>query len=225
MSTRPKDYNTKAILQVTALCFEYPGCPVFRDLAICVKPGVSLIRGDDGCGKTSLLRLFAGELAPISGELKINCIDLEQQALRYKKNVFWTDPRSEAFDQISVLAYLETVKRNYPGFDDAFLATLVEGLQLNQHLDKALYMLSSGSKRKVWLAAAFASGAALTLLDEPFAALDQASSQFVMRMLTLAAHQVSRAFVVSHTQSLGEIKLAALIDLPSQEIAYFSQMT
>jgi ABC-type multidrug transport system ATPase subunit len=213
-----KDNNTKVILQVTGLCFDYPGRPLLQDLTISIPAGISLIRGEDGCGKTSLLQLFAGELAATSGQLKINDTDFEQQTLAYRQQVFWTDPRSDAFDQISVFSYFETVRRQSPNFDEPLLAAMIAGLGLSPHLDKALYMLSSGSKRKVWLAAAFASGAPLTLLDEPFAALDQSSNQFVMRMLTQAANQADRAWVISHYERLGDIKLMALIDLPSQQL-------
>jgi hypothetical protein len=56
-------------------------------------------------------------------------------------------------------------------------------------MDKKLFMLSTGSKRKVWLAAGFASGADLLLLDEPFAALDAPSIAFVKELLQdISAH-------------------------------------
>jgi len=50
-------------------------------------------------------------------------------------------------------------------------------------------MLSTGSKRKVWQAAAFASGAALNLIDDPFAGLDQGSINFVTQQLNQAVHR------------------------------------
>ena len=74
-------------------------------------------------------------------------------------------------------------------------------------------MLSTGSKRKVWLAAAFASGAPVTLLDEPFAALDQASIGFVMELLQDAAQHPTRAWVLAHYEAPGEVPLAAIIEL------------
>ena len=205
---------SKTLLQVSGLCLAYPQRELFKDLSIDIPPGVSLIRGEGGCGKTSLLRLFAGELAADSGQLQLNQISAGQQPQAYRRQVFWIDPRTDAFDQISPLAYFDTVRQAYSDFDDALLAQMVLGLALTAHLEKALYMLSTGSKRKVWLAAAFASGATLTLLDEPFAALDQASIRFVMQLLAQAAGQGKRAWVVSHYDSLDQIALAALIDLP-----------
>jgi ABC-type multidrug transport system ATPase subunit len=208
------DQSANALLQVSGLCFSYPQRELFNNLSIHIPPGVSLIHGEENCGKTSLLRLFAGELAATAGSLQLKNIRLDQQPQVYRQQVFWHDPRADAFDQISVFAYVDRVRQQYPDFDEALLAETILGLALAPHLDKALYMLSTGSKRKVWLAAAFASGAALTLLDAPFAALDQASIQYVMRLLARAADQRTRAWVVSHYDKLGQIVLAARIDLP-----------
>jgi ABC-type Mn2+/Zn2+ transport system ATPase subunit len=81
------------------------------------------------------------------------------------------------------------------------LNALVEGLGLAEHADKPLYMLSTGSKRKVWLAAAFASGAPLLLIDEPFAALDRASAACVGHWLGRAAQSTNRACVIADYQA------------------------
>jgi energy-coupling factor transporter ATP-binding protein EcfA2 len=93
------------------------------------------------------------------------------------------------------------------------LATCVDGLALAPELNKQLFMLSTGSKRKVWLAAAFASGAALTLLDMPFAALDKASIRFVLALLEDAAADPARAFVVADYAAPAGVSLAGVIDL------------
>lgn len=179
----------------------------------CISPGVTLIRGDDGSGKTTLLRLLAGELPADSGHLQINGIFLSKQPEAYRQQVFWTDPHSDTFDQMTPLDYFQSLHQRHPGFDEQILDDLIEGLSLTPHLDKCLYMLSTGSKRKVWLAAAFASGAAVTLLDDPFAALDKASIGFVMTLLHEAAHHPDRAWVIAHYETPGDTPLAAIIDL------------
>ena len=58
-----------------------------------------------------------------------------------------------------------------------------------------------------------ASGAALTLLDEPFAALDRASVNFLHEVLADAAHHPNRAFVIADHEAPEGIPLAACIDL------------
>jgi ABC-type Mn2+/Zn2+ transport system ATPase subunit len=104
-------------------------------------------------------------------------------------------------------------RRFYPAFNDAVLLELLDGLSLSDHVAKAMYMLSAGSKRKVWLAAAFASGAAVTLLDEPFAALDKASINFLTKQLETFAQNPSRAWVVADYEVPANLTTQTVIDL------------
>lgn len=205
-----------ALLQVLALCFAYPERALFKDFSITIPAGLSLLRGGDGSGKTSLLRLLAGELVADAGQLQILDVELARDPLAYRRQVFWVDPRCEDFDQMAVLEYFDAVRRSYPDFDEALLAQVVAGLALTPHLEKNFYMLSTGSKRKVWLAAAFACGATLTLFDEPLAALDKASADFVLQLLGQAAAQSTRAYLISHYDTLGGLELAGVIDLDSR---------
>ncbi|MEC5161765.1 MULTISPECIES: ABC transporter ATP-binding protein [unclassified Janthinobacterium] len=192
--------------------FSYPERELFAHWSAAIAPGVTLVRGGDGRGKSTLLRLFAGAQAADAGQLQINAVRLDEQPAAYRRQVFWVDPRSDAFEHTSVLDYFRSLPGLYPQFDELALPGLIEGLSLAPHLEKFFYMLSTGSKRKVWLAAAFASGTPLALLDEPFAGLDKVSINFVLALLTQAA-QGSRAWVLADYQAPGSVPLAATIDL------------
>lgn len=207
--------SSPRILQVDNLHFAYPQCPLFAGLAFHAPGGVSLVRGGDGVGKTTLLRLLAGEVAAQAGDLQIHNIRLKDQSSAYRQQLFWVEPRSTSFDQISPTDYFASLRTAYPQFDYPRMGALAEGLSLTEHLHKPMYMLSTGSKRKVWLAAAFASGAALALLDDPFAALDKPSISYVKQLLQVAASHTARAYVVTSYEAaaLGDIPLVATIDL------------
>lgn len=202
-----------AVVQVQGLCFGYPKRELFADFSATVPSGVTWVQGDEGCGKTTLLRLLAADLAGRSDSLQINGVRLQDQPQVYRTQVFWADPRSEAFDALTARAYWAKVHQRYPAFDLPLLADLIDGLSLTPHQDKALYMLSTGSKRKVWLAAAFACGAVLTLLDEPFAALDKASIGLVLELLQDASFHASRAWVIADYQAPRGVALAATLAL------------
>ncbi|MDR3454358.1 MAG: ATP-binding cassette domain-containing protein [Rhodoferax sp.] len=202
-----------AVLQAHGLFFRYPQRELFADWSTRIPPGVTLVRGGDGSGKSTLLRLLAGDLPARAGELQVRDVRLGDQPGAYRQQVFWMDPRSSAFDQITPVDYFKTLHRQYPGFDEQAAGELMEGLSLAPHRDKPLYMLSTGSKRKVWLAAAFASGAAVTLLDEPFAALDKTSIGFVTKLLQDAAGHPARAWVMADYEAPVGVPLAAVIDL------------
>ena len=208
--------SPSAILRVQGLRFAYPQqAALFADWSARIPAGVSLVRGGESSGKTTLLRLLAGALPAQAGQLQIHGISLDAQPDVYRQHVFWADPRTDIHDQTTVLDYWSLLRARYASFDPGILGGLLEGLSLTEHQHKPLYMLSTGSKRKVWLAGAFASGAALTLLDEPFAALDTGSIRFVLQLLAneAAKHHPPRAWVVTHYEALGEVPLAGTINL------------
>jgi ABC-type multidrug transport system ATPase subunit len=201
------------VLQAEGLSFAYPGRSLFAGWSARIPAGVTLVRGGDGVGKTTLLRLLAGELPAQAGALRVNGVSLGDPADAYRRQVFWADPRSVAHDQITASDWFRSLPRRFPAFDGSILEDLVDGFGLAPHRDKPLYMLSTGSKRKVWLAGGFACGAALTLLDEPFAALDKAAIGLVLELLTEAASHPSRAWVVAAYEAPSDVPLASLIDL------------
>jgi ABC-type multidrug transport system ATPase subunit len=211
----PSNPTLPAILQVDNLHFGYLQCPLFTGLTLHAPPGVTMVRGGDGAGKTTLLRLLAGHLAAQAGDLKIQQVSLKDQPSAYRKQVFWVEPRSTSFDNISATDYFASLHAAYPQFDYPTIGALAEGLSLSEHLHKPMYMLSTGSKRKVWLAAAFASGAALVLLDDPFTALDKPSIAYVKQLLGNVAQQTARAYVVTgyDAAALGDVPLVATLDL------------
>jgi ABC-type multidrug transport system ATPase subunit len=191
-----------AVLQARNLRFGYPRQPaLLTDWSLDVPAGVTWVGGDESVGKTTLLRLLAGDLPVQGGTLQVN------------GPVFWVDPRTQAFDALSPQAYWDRQRKQHPAFSDALLADLIAAFALAPHLEKSLYMLSTGTKRKVFLAAAFASGAAVTLLDEPLAALDKASIEWVLELLQDAAAHPSRAWLVADYVAPRGVALAATVVL------------
>ena len=209
VATPPSD-----VLRVDGLCFTYPGRPLWTDLDLRIPAGVTLVCGGDGCGKSTLLRLLAGELRAHSGRFVLNGAPVDPTQASYQQQVFWTDMRSEAFEQITPLAYFAAQRARYSHWQEAAVMGLVEGLSLTPHMNKPIYMLSTGSKRKVWLTAALAAGTAVTLIDDPFSALDKPSIQFLGAQLSGVARHPNRAWVLADYEAPGGVPLAAHIDLP-----------
>lgn len=195
----------KPALQFRDLGAHTPHRTLFDGLALSLPPGLSWLRGGDGSGKTTLLRLLAGAPQPP---------DITTRAtLPAGLAVFWADPQSEALDNSTPTEAWAALAGPHPGFDAALATELAQALGLEPHWHKPLCALSTGSKRKVWLAAAFASGAALTLLDEPLAALDGAAARVVLDLLEDAADHPRRAFLVASHHPLDSLPLAGTVDL------------
>ena len=200
-------------LQLQGLCFSYLNGNLFNDFSAHIGPGLTLVRGGDGSGKTTLLRLLAGAITPQAGHLMLNGVSPQASPQAYQGLVFWADPQSTTLEGVSPTDYFKSLPARYPGCDAVLLLELTQALALTPHLDKPMYMLSTGSRRKVWLAAAFASGAAVTLLDEPFAALDRPSVNVVMELLEEAAAHTTRAWVLASYEAPGDLPLARVIEL------------
>jgi ABC-type multidrug transport system ATPase subunit len=203
----------KPILQLSGVTYGLPERVLFENWSVDIAAGLTLVRGGDGSGKTTLLALLAGDVPPAAGELTLKGVSLATDPEAYCRQVFRVNPRADTHDTMPVERFFSTVAARYPGFSTPDLADLVAGFSLQEHVGKSLYMLSAGTRRKVLLAAALASGAALTLLDEPFAALDRPAINFLHEVLTDAAHHPSRAFVITDHEAPADIPLAACIDL------------
>ncbi|MDM0049909.1 ATP-binding cassette domain-containing protein [Variovorax sp. J22R115] len=205
---------SEPILVVKDLCFAYPGHPpLLSGWSASIGAGLTQLYGDDGSGKSTILRLLAGRLAA-KGELTLARAGSSRDLKSYQRSVFFVDPATDEFDEVTATDCTSMLRASDAGFDEARWGSCVAGFSLAPHLAKPMYMLSTGSKRKVWLAAALASGRALTLLDEPTAGLDNASIRFLWRALADVAGSSNRAIVVASAARLDAVPLSALIELP-----------
>lgn len=202
----PASPASMTLLQAEGLGFAYPGHQVFAGLCFAIHPGLTLVRGGDGRGKTTLLRLLAGTLAPCAGAIH-----------RPAAEVFHEQAADRAHDAIVARDWLAALMPRHAAWDDRLAAELTAAFGLAAHIDKPLYMLSTGSRRKLGLVGAAASGAALTLLDTPFAALDAPSGRVLTRLLAEAAAGQRRAWVLADGEL--PVSLAGVPGLPGPPIA------
>jgi len=196
------------LIQAEQLGFDVGARALLEGLSFALQPGLTLVLGGDGCGKTTLLRLLAGQLAPTHGRLQ----------RRAELSCFFFDEATAArHDAVMARAWLAAQREGFAASWQAGTeAALVAAFQLAEHLDKPLYMLSTGSRRKLHLLAAAASGAALTLLDTPYAALDGRSMRVLNELLCEAAAERSRAWVLADyalPAGLAGVALAGQIEL------------
>jgi ABC-type multidrug transport system ATPase subunit len=208
------------VLQVQGLCFAYPGQrPLFSGWSNALPVGITLLAGDTGSGKTSLLKLLAGELPAGSGHLILDGQGLAEHPAAYRQRVCWFDPRDEAWDALTPAGLMAAQRRWHPALDHAIWQRHLDGFELAPHLAKPLYALSTGTRRKAALAVALAAGAVLTLLDEPTAGLDAASLDYLALALAEAARQPGRALLLASSQGLEALPLAGTVVLPGPTTA------
>jgi ABC-type taurine transport system ATPase subunit len=203
----------ETVLEVRGLQYGWPGVPLFQNLNLVLPAGVSVVCGEESSGKTTLLRLLSGDLSAEAGSIVWG----GAAATAPGSQVFRTEPRSDAIDAISAKAWWAGLSGHHPRFNPGLALELAHGFALEPHIEKPMYMLSAGSKRKVWLCAAFAAGTTLTLIDEPFAALDMASIRFLHRLLDEASRLPGRAWLLADHAPPEGLVLSAQLILPTPD--------
>lgn len=194
-------------LEIRGLGFAWPGHPpLFTGLDARLGPGLALLTGDEQRGKTTLLRLLAAEVTPQAGTLH-----LAGQPVGPAWAGLRPDMTRPSLDAVVVADWLREQVPEGPARDR--LEEHIDGLSLGEHLHKGFYMLSAGGRRKVGLAAAMALHPPLTLLDQPFSALDLASIRYLTGWLADEALGADRLVLLADYEAPAGLPLSQRIDL------------
>jgi ABC-type transport system involved in cytochrome c biogenesis ATPase subunit len=165
-----------------------------------LRTGLVAITGTERSGKTSYLRRLCGDLDPLPGEIAY-------------AGAKWVDLSLPGQDNLTPAQWWAAFRKHSPQWNAALHAELADALGLLPHVHKQLFMLSTGSRRKVAIAGLLACGATMTCLDQPYAALDGASIQVLRAFLGDMANHTSRTWVVADYEADKRLPWAQVIAL------------
>jgi multiple sugar transport system ATP-binding protein len=153
-----------------------------QNLSLRVPDGQTLvILGPSGCGKTTLLKIIAGLIVPDSGEVRYDGVDVKELTPG-ERRIGMVFQNYALYPHLSsrtnVLSYF-LFRRKTADLDEQARAKYqrtsdLMGVELEYLLDRKPSRLSGGEKQRVALGRCITRDAALFLVDEPFANLDQA---------------------------------------------------
>ena len=173
------------------------GRTVFANLDFAVSDGeVLVLRGANGSGKSSLLRLMAGLLRPEAGEIRWDGEALAQDPeahgarLHYVGHLDAVKPALTVAENLSIWAGLRTGDRSG-------VAPALAQIGLDRLAGIPARLLSAGQRRRLALARITATPAPLWLLDEPTVALDAAAVAALES--AIVAHRVGGGLTVVST--------------------------
>jgi ATPase subunit of ABC transporter with duplicated ATPase domains len=203
---------------ISRLSFTGPdGQKLFSNLDLTFGPGRTGLVGRNGVGKTTLLRLIAGELSPTSGSIsRSGRIGVLRQQVRPGAD----ETIGDLFGVRAGLALLEKAASGEASLEELAEADWTLEARLDEALaqlglpvtaETLLTTLSGGQRTRAALAALVFAEPDLILLDEPTNNLDDEGRAAVAELL---AHWRGAAIVVSHDRHLLET-VDAVVDLTS----------
>lgn len=195
------------IISISHLSVGYsPSLPVISDINIEVKSGqLTCLIGENGIGKSTLLKTLAGFLPKMGGDLFLDNRDIHsfsQRELARQVSIVLTqkpDVQNLTTEEIIGLG-----RSPYTGFfgrlraddravvDDAIIAVGIEKLR-----GRMIQTLSDGERQKVMIAKALAQQTPVILLDEPTAFLDFPSKAETFQSLRRMAHERDKLILLS----------------------------
>ncbi|EXR79148.1 ABC transporter family protein [Acinetobacter baumannii 541915] len=173
--------------------------PVLQDINLTIEEGsLTVILGESGCGKTTLLNILAGFQKPSSGDVLVNHEVVTgpdvTRAVVFQDHALL--PWLNVADNVGFALQLKGLKRAEIEKQGSAILKIV-GLS---HVEKAnIWELSGGMKQRVGIARALISHAPFILLDEPFAALDAFTRENMQQLvLDLWIQQNKSFFLITH---------------------------
>ncbi|OAS26392.1 ABC transporter ATP-binding protein [Methylobacterium platani] len=188
-------------LTLEGVRYRFPGDPADTVAGVdwsLPRGAIHCLLGRSGCGKTTLLKLAAGLLAPDDGAIRIDGVPLRGPSPRVGF-VFQAPTLLDWLSALDNVLLPVSLKRRPKASDRDEASDLLAAMGLGALAGRRPAALSGGQRSRVAMARALIGRPDLLLLDEPFAALDALTREELQDdLLRLCASRGTAALFVTH---------------------------
>lgn len=182
--------------------------PVLTGVDLDVDAGeIVLLRGGNGAGKTSLLRVMAGLLPIRSGTATVFGRDLRKGSRSIRRDVAYLGHQNFLYSELTGRENVEfLMTANVKGASSDLIDNALRSMDISSRLSETpVSRMSAGQRRRVALAALLARRPPLILLDEPHAGLDRSSRDILDAAVRMAASDGCAVVMSSHEEATSEM--------------------
>jgi ABC-2 type transport system ATP-binding protein len=187
------------MLQLTSIQKYYGPHHIFSIDELTLTPGIYWLKGMNGSGKSTFLKMLAGML-PFAGEIILDNWSISKQPAGYRKKINYS-PAEPAFPPFlrgeELIDFVKKLKRGTPDQ----VIEIKKILAIDNYTNNPTGSYSSGMLKKLSLLLAFMGNPSWILLDEPFTTLDHAS-QNALTKLILQKNKEGISFIITSHQDI-----------------------
>jgi len=175
---------------------------LFKGLNFSIQPGEFVeLRGANGSGKTSLLRILCGLAAPAEGEVRWRGESIQSLGEEYSAAVAYLAHQNGVKDELSAIENLRIacgVGGSALNISDA--QAILEQVGLSRQQNLPARSLSAGQRRRVALSRLLASKATVWILDEVLTSLDDTAIKLSRRFIGDHLNNGGMAIIATHQE-------------------------
>lgn len=193
------------MIEISQLVFEYPGHRALDGVSLRIAAGsVTALVGPNGAGKSTLMRCIAGLEQPLSGQIRVQGIAVQEQPREVHRHLGYLSDFYGLYDRLRVercLQYSALAMGVAADRVDARVRQVAAQLGLSELLQRYPTELSRGQRQRVAIGQAIVHQPGVLLLDEPASGLDPEARSSLSQLFRQLQAQGMTLVVSSHILS------------------------
>ncbi len=185
------------MIEIRNLDFSYKKSPVFNNINLTFPQGcIYGLLGENGVGKTTLLKLICGLLRPVHGTVTLDGLTAHDRQPEMLQRIVFLPDEVSLPDNSTPQRYVDELMPFYPNFAQGTFLHLMQELEVEP--DRKFKEMSFGQQKKSLIAASLSLGTDYVLFDEPTNGLDIPSKAQFRSILSRRLEERNTIIISTH---------------------------
>ena len=185
------------MIEIKNLDFGYKKQPVFKNISLDFEKGnIYGLLGENGVGKTSLLKLISGLQKPTAGTCEVDGFTSFDRDPDFLQNIVLLPDKMPQLVKVTPEKYICDIGVFYPKYDADYFIRLANEFEVD--IKQRFEKMSFGQQKKAFIACMLSLGTDYILLDEPTNGLDIPSKAIFRRIISQRSNDDTTIIISTH---------------------------